>query len=86
MRTRSRRAAVLLGSVPLLTLAVTSPARAGAYEDEVFACLDRTPPALRPGLPGTRHRDRHSPRPAPGRLVPLPLGHPTTIPTNPLTY
>ena len=39
MRTRFRRAAVLLGSVPLLTLAVTSPARAGAYEDEVFACL-----------------------------------------------
>src|SRR3954447_21811105 len=27
-----------------------------------------------------------APCPAPGRLVPLPLGHPTAITANPLTY
>ena len=31
-------------------------------------------------------RHRHDRCPAPGRLVPLPLGHPAKITTHPLTY
>jgi transposase len=47
--------------------------------------LHRTPPRLcrRLPLPGRGHH--HHPCSAPGRLIPLPLGHPATNTTRPLT-
>src|SRR4051812_36611999 len=48
--------------------------------------LHRAPPRVRRCLPRPGRRHRHRPCPPPGRLVPLPLGHPTEITTHPLTY
>jgi hypothetical protein len=47
--------------------------------------LHRTPPGLRRRLPRFGRSDRRPPCPAPRRLVPLPMGHPTTITANPLS-
>jgi transposase len=45
-----------------------------------------TPPRLHRRLPRPGRGHRHRPCAVPGRLVPLPLGHPTVITTHPLTY
>jgi transposase len=50
------------------------------------APLHRTTPRLRRRLPRPGRGHRHHPCPAAGRVVALPLGHPATITTHPLTY
>src|SRR4051794_2891450 len=48
--------------------------------------LYRTPPSLRRRLPRPGRSHCHCSCAMPGRLAPLPLGHPAKISTHPLTY